>query len=380
MSTTQKPIYFDFAAATPIAPVVLSAMEPYFAELFYNPSAIYLSSKSVRSALEEARSCVARLVGARSGEIVFTAGATEANNLAIQGIVSADPNSKVVLSSIEHDSVMHAVPEDRRIVIPVDTKGRVVLDELSSSLKDPAVVLVSIMYANNEIGTVQDLRAVRECIDNANQDREVKVLLHTDAAQAPNYLDIHATRLGVDLMTLSAAKIYGPKQVGCLYVRAGIRLKPLINGGGQEFGIRSGTENVAGVIGFAKALEGALDKRHSESDRLKAIRERAVDEIAAIPGISLNGHQKHILPNNINLCLPSLDGETAVMMLDEWGVQAATGSACGASKDGPSHVLTALGLSVDEAERSLRITFGRSTTQDQVDYLITLLRKLANHG
>lgn len=375
-------MYFDYSAATPVEPKVEAAMQPFLGDNFYNPSAIYLKAKDVRSSLEDARHRVAVQLGARPGEIVFTAGASEANNLAVNGIVSQFPDAKLLISAIEHDSVSNIAKQFTNDKILVNDKGIIILDDLASKIDDH-VVLVSIIYANNEIGTVQPIKEVAQLIAKVREDRRERgikqpIYLHTDAAQAANYLDIHASRLEVDLMTISAAKTYGPKQVGCLYVRAGVKLIPQILGGGQEFGLRSGTENIAGAVGLAVALEIAAKHKASEVKRLTRIRNKAFSDIETrYPQISVSGHKKQRLPNNIHLILPKIDGETAVMMLDEAGFQVATGAACGASKDEPSGTLTALGMDSETANRSIRITMGRKTSPDEVEKLIDQLKSLS---
>ncbi len=374
-------IYFDYAAATPVDDRVLAAMQPFFSEQFYNPSAIYLASRSVFDALEAARHDVAQTIGARPGEVVFTAGATEANNLAITGIMAQYPSASLLVSAVEHPSVLEPAKRYNHATIPVDGLGRVSVEDLAKRITDD-VVLVSIMHANNEVGTLQPLREIADVVSKIREERQNRKVtlplhLHTDAAQATNYMDIHVARLGVDMMTISAAKTYGPKQVGALYVKAGLRITPVITGGGQEHGMRSGTQNVAGAVGLAKALYLAQSRKKAEIERLKSLQGHFIDELQRIaPDVVIHGHLRHRLPNNIACSFPGVDGERAVMMLDERGIQAATGSACGASKDGPSHVLLALGVSPTLAESSLRFTMGRSTTKEHVDMVITALEEI----
>ena len=359
-------IYLDYAAATPIDPKVLTAMLPYLTDQFYNPSANYMPAVGVRNDLESARHKIASIIGARPAEIVFTAGATESINLALLGI-----GGKIVATAIEHMSVLNVVKNRGGIILPVDNMGRVNLDELKSAITDD-VELVSIGHANSEIGVIQPIDEIAKIIaeirakrcDNGNK---TPLYFHTDASAVAGLLDINVARTGVDMMTLNAGKCYGPKQVGLLYIRAGITLKPLIIGGGQELGLRSGTENVAGAIGFAKALEIAEKHRKSETVRLAKLRDDLQEFLTQeFTEIQINGDQKHRLPNILNFSLPGLDGERAVFALDDSGVCVATGSACAANKGLRSYVLSAIGLPAEIIDGSLRISIGRQTTPEQI--------------
>lgn len=376
-------IYLDFAAATPLSDVVRAAMEPYFSDKFYNPSALYLASKEVAKDTLQARSLVAHWLGARPAEIVFTAGGTEANNLAIHGIMQQYPTANVVVSAIEHESVLQpaAQYDVRRAGVQAD--GRLNLDKLEQ-LIDDQTVLVSIMYANNEIGTVQPLKQVAQLVSKIREDRRVRgsrlpIYLHSDGCQAANYLDLQTSRLGVDLMTLNGGKIYGPKQSGALFVKANVPLQSLINGGGQERGLRSGTENVAGVVGFAAALDTAQTMRREESARLTGLQKKFLEFTKAkLPSRVVNGSVKWRLPNNIHLTIPGKDNEMLLMQLDEQGIMCATGSACTASSQEPSHVLTSLGVSDKEAHSSLRFTMGRGTSLEDITRVVSSLSSLVN--
>lgn len=362
-------IYLDYAAATPIDEQVLAAMQPYFTDNSYNPSASYNAAIEVRQALETARTKVAHWLGARPAEIVFTAGGTEANNLATHGIMRRFPKGNVVVSTIEHESVLAPASryDCRQVAVMAD--GRIDLKSLQEKVDDQTV-LVSVMYANNEIGTVQPIREVARLLEEIRKQRRaaknnMPLYFHTDACQAANYLDLHVARLGVDLMTLNGGKIYGPKQSGGLYVKAGIELEPLVDGGGQERGLRSGTENVAGAVGFATALELAQTARHDETTRLQALQKQFFKQLeAAIPKIIINGSLKYRLPNNVHVTIPGQDNERLLIQLDEAGIMAAAGSACSASDQESSHVLHALGLDDAAARASLRFTMGHNTTAD----------------
>jgi cysteine desulfurase len=371
-------IYLDHAAATPVDPQVLRAMEPYFSQQFYNPSAGYLAAQAVHKDVEAARAKMAHWFGARPTEIIFTAGGTEANNLAIHGIMANFPNANIVVSSIEHESVLAPAGQYDCREAKVKPDGTIDLMELEK-LIDDQTVLVSVMYANNEIGTIQPIRDIAKLISAIKQQRTTggnnrPLFFHSDAAQAAAYLDLHAARLGVDMMTVNGGKIYGPKQSGVLYVRAGLPLRPLIVGGGQERNMRSGTENVAGNIGLAAALDLVQNRRHEEVRRLQNLSKQFIEQVkTVIPKAVINGSLKSRLPNNIHLTLPGEDNERLLILLDEAGILAAAGSACSASSDDPSHVLRAIGLSDAEAQSSLRFTMGRSTIEADISRTVQAL-------
>jgi len=393
-------IYLDYAAATPVDEKVFAAMRPYFSEDFYNPSAAYLPAKKVREDLENARHLIAINLGARPAEIVFTAGATESINLAFN-FPRGSKRCKIVTSAIEHPAVLAAATRETLFtqvaLARVDKNGLVDLDDLRTKI-DKDTRIVSIGYANNEIGTVQPLREIAEIVaaeraHRANAGENTPIFFHTDASQAAGYLDLNVARLGVDLMSLNAGKCYGPKQVGCLYVRAGVRLNPLIVGGGQESGLRSGTENVAGAIGFSTALQIAEKKRKSEVKRLCQLRDnlekyltttfarndpaKNIEAFAgSFPAMKVNGHPKHRLPNVLNFSIPGLDGERAIFALDAHDVAVATGSACAANKETRSHVLAAIGLDEDLIDGSLRISLGRPTTEEEIEKVKPILVKV----
>lgn len=375
-------MYLDHAAATPLDNEVFAAMQPFFADQFYNPSANYMAAQKVRQALEQARASVAAQLGARPSEIIFTAGGTESDNLAVSGVMRQFPDANVVVSAAEHDAVLEPARQFNCSAALVTEQGVVDLADLEAKINDQTV-LVSVMYANNEVGTIQPIRQIALLIEKIREERRKRgnalpLYLHTDACQAANYLDLHVSRLGVDMMTLNGGKIYGPKQSGVLYVASRVQLKPLILGGGQERDLRSGTENVAACIGFAKALEIAQGRRHDEVKRLGELQALAFKLIAEkLPDAVINGSQKHRLPNNIHLTLPGQDNERLLVELDERGIVAAAGSACSASSEEPSHVLRAMGLSDADAQSSLRFTTGRATTEQDVRTLIAALADLS---
>jgi cysteine desulfurase len=372
-------IYLDHAAATPVDPMVLEAMQPFFVQQFYNPSATYIAAREVRGALDKARTDVAHWLGARSAEVIFTAGGTEANNLAIHGVMGQFPRANVVVSSIEHESVLEPAGEYECRTVAVDNEGRIDLDDLRRKI-DRHTALVSVMYANNEIGTVQPVRDIATIIAEKRAERGTSgmpLLFHTDACQAANYLDLHVTRLGVDLMTVNAGKIYGPKQAGMLYVKGGTKLRAHILGGGQERGLRSGTENTASAAGLAAALRLVQSDRRVEGERLQQLQQLFISELEKqLPQASINGSRRFRLPNNVHATFPGTDNERLLIQLDEAGIMAAAGSACAADKGEPSHVLTALGLRDEEARASLRFTMGRDTTESMIRRTVKTLAEL----
>lgn len=372
-------IYLDYAAATPVDSDVLTAMQPFFAEHFYNPSALYGPAVEVSHVLDTARADVADVLGAKPSEIIFTAGGTEANNLAIHGIMQRYPKAHMVYSAIEHDSVRMPAVRYNATDIPVTGQGLVTPEAISAAVTDQTV-LVSIMYANNEIGTVQPLRRIAQVIDEIRKERfkagnDLPLYFHTDAAQAGNYLDMHVHRLGVDLMTINGGKLYGPKQSGVLFIRTGVMVQPIIDGGGQERNIRSGTENVAGAVGISVALKKSAALRHDESRRLAGLNEKFIKDLqSSFPDMLINGSSKFRLPNNLHITFPGADNERVLMSLDMEGIYAAAGSACSASHDEPSHVLKALGHNDDHIRSSIRFSMGRQTTEADLDKTVSALK------
>ncbi len=376
--------YMDHAAATPLDEAVEKAMQPYYRDVFYNPSATYLPARQAKEALETARAEVAHWIGARPTEVIFVAGGTEGNNLAIKGVMAQFPNCSVTVSAVEHESVLAPAANFNSSVALVTEQGRVDLEDLRAKIHDDTV-LVSVMYANNEVGTIQPLRHVSALVADVRAERKrrgnnLALYLHTDACQAGNYLDLHVARLGVDMMTLNGSKLYGPKQTGVLYVASHVQLTPVTEGGGQERNLRSGTENVAGAVGFATALTVAQEMRHEETARLGELQHDAFREIERrLPGVSINGPRKQRLPNNIHLTLPRQDNERLLVELEQAGILAAAGSACSASDEEPSHVLRAMGVSDEAAQSSLRLSLGRSTTIADIEHLLGTLVAITKH-
>lgn len=373
--------YFDYAAATPLSSAAQAAMQPYWSEKFHNPSALYLAAQAVKHDMTVARETVAAVLQCRPSEIVFTAGGTESDNLAVRGVMEQFTGANCVVSAVEHDAVLAAARPYTSRLVPVQPDGRVDLSALEQ-LIDDHTVLVSIMYANNEIGTIQPLHEIATLLQKIRTARTaagstLPLYFHTDAAQAGNYLPLLVHALGVDLMSLNGGKIYGPKQSGILYVKTGTQLAAQVLGGGQERGLRSGTENVPAIMGFAAALSEAAERREAESRRLSDLRDSFISQLTASQStVVVNGSREHRLPNNVHVTFPGADNERLLMELDERGFQVATGSACSASSDEPSHVLAAIGLHDDDARASLRITFGRQTDEAAVAALLSALLSL----
>jgi cysteine desulfurase len=375
-----NPIYLDYAAATPVDSAALRAAAPYAQELFYNPSAVYQSAREVRVHLETARTQVAHVLGAKSKEIIFTAGGTEANNIAVHSLLSQFNDAHCVVSAIEHESVLEPAYQHDNTIVPVPKNGIVSVESVMYAITENTV-LVSIMYANNEIGTIQPIKDIVAAVAVIRAQRIKNgntrpIYVHTDACQAANYLDIQVRRMGVDLMTLNGGKIYSYKQSGCLYVRTGTELKPFMLGGGQERRIRSGTENTPAIIAFATMLQKVQKRKKSEIQRLKQMRNDIIATLSQIDNVQVNGDIVKRLPNNINVTIAGVDGERLVMELDEAGVMVASGSACNAKNDQPSHVLLALGHSDAEASASLRITLGAPVSENETSRINEILHSV----
>ncbi len=386
-----KRYYFDYAASTPVDPAVVRVMTPFWAEKFGNPGSLHSFGQEASAGVFEARDKIARSLGCHYSEIVFTGSATEANNLALRGTVKSAEFRvqipKIIVSAIEHDSVLDTAKDLEKngaevVFLPVLENGIVDIKKLESML-DERTVLVSVMFANNEIGTIQPIAKISEIIRNFRKGKKSETdypLLHTDSVQAFNYLNCNVNDLGADLLTLSSQKIYGPKGIGLLYVKKNLKLSPGITGGGQERGFRSGTENVPGIIGFAKAVELADKMREKESVRLLALQYYFLKQLRKINSrIALNGDPKNRLPNNLNLHVPSRDGskgsaQDLVIALDLAGFSVSPGSACSARVCSPSHVLKALGYSDEKAMSGLRVTFGRKTDKKQINALLVALK------
>jgi cysteine desulfurase len=363
----QTAYYLDHAAATPLDERVLAVMQPYLTKQFFNPSSPYAPAIMVRRDYDDAKSRLASTIGAKGDELIITAGATESINLAFSSVTG-----HVVTSSVEHHAVQKAAERHDYTLVQPNSKGTVSAEAVLAAVT-PTTQLVSIQLANNEIGTIQPLRDIATAIDQERRRRgEIGDLcplyFHCDASQGFGQIDVNVARLGVDMLTLNSGKIYGPKQVALLWCKPGVRVVPQIVGGGQERGLRSGTENVAGVVGFAKAAELAHSHRKSEGERLMKLRDTMQQRLTQVfnDKIVISGNQKKRLPGSLHVSFPGIDGERLVFSLETEGVYVATGSACAANQGTRSHVLTAIGMSEAEADGSLRITLGHLTSENHI--------------
>ena len=363
-------IYLDYAAATPVHPKAIEAMAPFFADQFYNPSAAYLPAKRVRETYENAKDEIAHTIGAKGNDIVITSGATEANNLAFSAVQDSD----VLVLETEHASVLNLAKNFHYQTIKVDQNGRIDLADFKKKLTEK-VGFVSISLANNELGTIQPISEIAELIRAERRNRLAnantrKIIFHTDASQALNLINTNVTRLGVDLMTINSAKIYGPKGVGALYIAHGVKLKPVAYGGGQEMGLRSGTENVAGTVGFATAAKLAkehINGNHKKYEKYaKIFRDTLVKKLAGKIEPLFLGNPKRQLANFVPVCFDGIDAERLIYKLEDEEIYVSTGAACAASKGEKSHVLSAIGLSNSEIAGSLRISFGANNTEEDI--------------
>jgi cysteine desulfurase len=365
--TFESPIYFDFAAATPVSEVALTAMQPYWSEYFYNPSSPYAPAVSVRRAYEAAKHELAVAIGAKADDIIMTAGATESINLAL----TAATDAHLVTTAIEHHAVLHAADQYDHTIVAVGRSGIVSPAAIEAAIR-PDTTLISVALANNELGTIQPLRDIAALVANVRASRRdngdtTPLWLHSDASQGIGQIDVNVARLGVDMITINAAKCYGPKQVALLWRSPRVTLKPIVQGGGQESGLRSGTENVAGTVGFAAALREATAKRKQESQRLSELRDTLESYLREhCPQLVVTIAGKKRLPGSLHVMVPGIDAERLVFMLEAKGVLVATGSACAANSGTRSHVLEAIGLAPEEADGSLRLTLGRTTTEQDV--------------
>ena len=369
-----KNVYMDYAATTFVKPEVLDAMLPYFTEKFGNPSSFYEVSRVTSKAIDEARGKVAKALNCEPSEIYFTGGGSEADNWAIKGIASAHKNkgNHIITTKIEHHAVLHTCEYLEKLgfeitYLDVDSEGFINLEDLKNAITDKTI-LVSIMFANNEIGTLQPIKEIGQIC------KERGVYFHTDAVQAVGNVPIDVKNMNIDMLSLAGHKIYGPKGIGVLYIRKGIRIHNLIHGGGQERGRRAGTENIAGIIGIAKAIELATENLPEHMAKLTKLRDKLIDGLLKIPYSRLNGPRgDKRLPGNVNICFKYIEGESILLSLDFEGVAASSGSACTSGSLDPSHVLLAIGLPHEIAHGSLRLTMGDYTTEEDVDYVLQVL-------
>jgi len=372
-----KPIYLDYAATTPADPAVVQAMIPYFHDAFGNPSAIYSYGQEAKSAIEKARSTIASLIGARDEEIVFTSGGTEADNYTLKGVAFANQKkgNHIITSAIEHHAVLESCKFLSKIgfkitYVPVDKYGLVDPDQVKKAITDKTI-LISVMHANNEVGTIQPIAEIRWIA------REAGVYLHTDAVQTAGHIPTDVNELGVDLLSISAHKLYGPKGVGALYIRKGTKLMTFMHGGGQERGRRASTENVPGIVGFGQAAELVQPELDVEMIRLTNLRDILITGILnKIDRIHLNGHPVKRLPNNVNISVEFVEGESMCLNMDMAGICASTGSACSSASLEASHVLLAMGLDPVQAHGSLRFTLGKWTTEEEINKVLEVLPRI----
>jgi len=372
-----KRIYLDYAATTPTHPRVVEAMMPYFTEAFGNPSSIYACGQESKTAIEEARNKVARLIGARDEEVVFTSGGTEADNLALMGVAFANESkgNHIITSVVEHHAVLETCHflEKRGFKVtylPVDKYGMIDPDQIRRTITSKTI-LISIMHANNEVGTIEPIHEISRVAQEAG------IYCHTDAVQTAGHIPVDVNELQVDLLAMSAHKLYGPKGVGALYIRKGTRLTPMMHGGDQEKKRRASTENVPGIVGFGAAAELARQEMDEEARRLTHLRDRFIQDLMErIDHIHLNGHPKNRLPNSINVSIEFIEGESTILNLDLENICASTGSACTSSSLEPSYVLLAMGLSHDKAHGSIRFTLGKWTTEDDISRVLEVLPRI----
>ncbi len=365
-----KRIYMDYSATTPMKKEVLDAMMPYFSETYGNPSSVHSFGREAKNAINNSRETVAKALGAKREEIYFTAGGTESDNWAIKGIAKSmkHKGNHIITTKIEHHAVLHTcetlAKEGYEITyLDVDADGLISLDDLKSAIKD-TTILISIMFINNEIGTMQPIKEIGAIA------KERGVLFHTDAVQAFGNTPINVDELGIDMLAVSSHKIYGPKGIGAMYIRKGIRIGSFIDGGAQERKRRAGTENVPAIVGFAKAVELAMEGLDAHIEKLTGLRDRLRDGIMSkIPYAKYNGHPTQRHPGNVNICFEFIEGESLLLSLDLVGVAASSGSACTSGSLDPSHVLMAIGLTHEIAHGSLRLTVGDFTTEEDVDYV-----------
>lgn len=382
MTAVNDLIYLDNAATTPLNPKALDAMLPYLTRSFGNPSAAYGLARVAQKAIDDSRAAVARVLGCRTSDVVFTSGGTESINAALRGVafaqVKARAGNQIITTAVEHDAVRHTCNYLEQYgfevtYLPVDAHGSVSPDDVVRAMTD-RTVLVSVMLANNEVGTIEPVAEVAHAVRERAHELRKRVPVHTDAVQAPGLLPLNVDALGVDLLSLSGHKFGGPKGSGVLYIRRGVPYAPQQTGGGQERQRRAGTENVAGAVGLATALQDAESSREAAVPALAKLRDRLIEAIiAAVPGVHLNGHPSERLANNVNVSVPGVRGDDLVLALDKLGVAASAGAACGSQTWEPSHVLLAMGLSMTDAVGGLRLTLSAETTEAEIEAAVARL-------
>ncbi len=395
-----KNIYLDYAATTPVDARVVKAMTPYFSRVYGNAGSLHKTGREAKDAIFRARKTIAKILNCQPEEIIFTGSGTESDNLAILGTARANKNfgsparnathnvagGHIIVSNIEHHAVLYPCEQLEKegfkvVFSKVDEDGLLILDSFKKSITSNTI-LVSVIYANNEIGVIQPIREIGNIIKEVRAERirqgiKTPIYFHTDACQAAGYLDLDVQKLGIDLLTLNGSKIYGPKGTGVLYVRTGVKIDPIIFGGGQENGKRSGTENTPGIIGLAEALNIADKKKKKEAQKETNLRNYFIKEILKrIPRVVLNGHSQKRLPNNVNISVLDIEGEAMLLWLDKYGISVSTGSACDSQSLEPSHVILALGRPYEYANGNLRFTLGRETTKKDIDYVLKVLSEV----
>lgn len=372
----KKEVYLDYAATTPIRSEVYETMKPFLSDKYGNPSSIHHFGREAKVAIEEAREKIAKAIGAKNDEIIFTSGGTESNNIVLKGVTLAlsEKGKHIITSTIEHHSILEPCHFLEKLgfevtYLKVNKDGILDPEELKKAIRKDTI-LVSIMHANNEIGTIEPIEELSKIA------KEYDIYFHTDAVQTVGHIPLNVDSLGVDFLSLSAHKFYGPKGVGALYIRKGAKLHPLIHGGEQEQRKRAGTENVAGIVGIGKAIELACAELDQEVKRLTNLRDYFISEVEKrIPDVYLNGHRIKRLPNNINFSFAYIEGESILLNLDLEGIGVSTASACSSSSSEPSHVLTAIGISKDLAHTAVRFTLGLYTNKEEIDYTLNVLEK-----
>ncbi|MDD3386428.1 MAG: cysteine desulfurase family protein [Candidatus Pacebacteria bacterium] len=370
----KQKIYFDYAATTPIDSRVVKAMEPFFNKKFGNASSLHSFGNETKKVLEKNRNIIAKTINAKESEIIFTSSATESNNTALKGVAFANKGKHILVSSVEHDCVLNSAKWLKAKgydveLLSVDKYGMVNPKEVERKIRKDTI-LVSVMHVNNEVGTIEPISEIGSIC------RKNNVYFHTDASQSFGKIPINVVDMNIDLLTASSQKIYGPKGAAILFIRNGVKIEPLLHGGGQEMNMRSSTENIPAIVGFGKATELCLAEMKKENKRLTKLRDRIIKTILKkIDNSYLNGHPKERISNNVNIRFSFIEGESILFMLDSFGVGISTASACSSPKLEPSHVLSAMGLKHEEAHGSIRISIGRMTKDKDVDYLLNVLPK-----
>ena len=378
-----KSVYLDHAATTAVDPLVVQEMTPFFTTYYGNASSLHSFGSKANEALEEARSKVAKIIQSKNNEIIFTGGGTESDNIALKGIAYSNKNKRntkgphIITSSIEHPAVLETCKhlEKQGFIVqylPVDRYGFVNQKDIEDAITDNTF-LISIMYANNEIGTIEPIKDIGKIA------HEHDIIFHTDAVQAIGKFPIDVNDLNIDLLTLSSHKIYGPKGVGGLFIKKGVKVTPFIHGGGHEGGIRSSTENIPGIVGFAKACELSKERMKKDNSHIKKLRNKLIKEVSSIEESYLNGHPEKRLSNNAHFRFSAIEGESLLLSLDVKGIAASTGSACSSTKLQASHVLMAIGLNEVEAHGSLRLSLGRKNTVEEIDYVLEVLPDIVSN-